>query len=829
MRKSYFYRFSAIAVFTVMLSGCTSSRVQNLIASGDDVSAVELLAPELIRNHDNKQLVPLFDEIYPKAVETRLPTKTINQIKNENLSPYGSTTLAALKACINEIGSERPLTDHSAISAVIYQGGREIRRLDDLSRIQNAVAYMPAAVGGPKTGYTMLVEKYVEKFPVELAQAKKDMGQFYYELAEAGFPGTTVSRKKELVNYYKKAAEYDFAYVNNKSRLQQLSYEIAMILRKDAATKTQLTETLNYFNLAENYKDTATQIIAVKYELAELYRADEAYSAYEKAGQLYSECGTYKNAANEARLFDFYKSIKGLTKNYSYGNIALTSGRFTEKKLTENISDIDVYQSRLSASLKTSEIEVYTNASENIVYPGAVIAGTSIPQQKFSLITSGARKPLGFNIIAGNHLLSRGVIRNSALASDSVNMVHAAAKSQYRYMTPECQYDFKTVYSPEELRMVVGVGADGAKLAVLDNKYWRTNRSYTVVSVTQKFYTAELEEPKLAIDMFDGSQKIPSAVEIGNVSPYYISSVDYGRKAYFVICSELPSEQIIEDVKKYRPGDYSKPNSTVTRRWDLNSTIITGIENSEKVYQILSFEDMFYWIQYGNYGNFGVEELPPISCRMKALVDGSYAVLSASTVQLIPNPDPRAALEKAEQERLEKERLERERLERERLERAQAANRPSSGSSSNAGDYGDLPVNITGINRGQTGSSGSTGTNTSTNTGAGTSTGSSGTATSPMYSNQYTSLVFVGKLGYYQCDRVTSGDEWIYYIAEGDITNCVASWDSSQYRTVYVNGINMTMNSTVYSFRDVIGNNISLDIIDVNGERKHHLLKILKK
>ena len=519
MRKSYFYRFSAIAVLTVMLSGCTSSRVQNLIASGDDVSAIELLAPELIRNHDNKQLVPLFDEIYPKAVETRLPTKTINQIKNENLSPYGSTTSAALKACINEIGSERPLTDHSAISAVIYQGGREIRRLDDLSRIQNAVAYMPAAVGGSKTGYTMLVEKYVEKFPVELAQAKKDMGQFYYELAEAGFPGTTVSRKKELVNYYKKAAEYDFAYVNNKSRLQQLSYEIAMILRKDAATKTQLTEALNYFNLAENYKDTATQIIAVKYELAELYRADETYSAYEKAGQLYSECGTYKNAANEARLFDFYKSIKGLTKSYSYGNIVLTSGRFTEKKLTENISDIDVYQSRLSASLKTSEVEVYTNASENIVYPGAVIAGTSIPQQKFSLITSGARKPLGFNIIAGNHLLSRGVIRNSALASDSVNMVHAAAKSQYRYMTPECQYDFKTVYSPEELRMAVGVGADGAKLAVLDNKYWRTNRSYTVVSVTQKFFTADLEEPQLALDMFDGSRKIPSAEEIEKVSP----------------------------------------------------------------------------------------------------------------------------------------------------------------------------------------------------------------------------------------------------------------------------------------------------------------------
>lgn len=872
MKKTVLNRIAAIGIFAAMFAGCTSSRIQNLIMAGDDVGAIEVLAPQLAKKPDSKDLVGYFDSVYPRAVESRIPVKTIEQIRRENLDSYGSSVSAALRSCINEIGPDRSLSEHRAVAAVINQGELSIKKLADLIRIQNAVSVVPAAIGGNKTGYTVIVEKYLENFTAEYNQARKDLGQFYYALAEAAFPGTTIYRKKEIVNCYKKAAEYDSSLSNNKSRIQQLSYEIAMILKQNASTKTELAEVINYFKLAENYKDSANQIIAAKYALAEIYRSEGTVSSYEQAGQLYSECAGYGNAADEARLYDFYRTIKSLSKNSSSSNVNLTSGRYTPMKLTESISDIDEYQSRLSASLKTSDVQVYTSDSENIIYPGAVIAGSSIPQQKFALITSGARKPVDFNLVSGGRNISTATLTNTASPSDSQKKVKANARYQRNYIIPEYTYDFKTVYSADELRLATGLGADGSKVFFIDDRYWKKNRSYTLVTVTQKFYTAELVEPKLSIDLFSGAQRISTA-EAGNVTPYYVSSVDYGRKGYFIICSELSSDQIISDIKKYRPrdssnsGSYTTPNSSLTRRWDLYSTTVDGITVSEKAYRVSNFEGMFYWIQDGVYADFGVDELPPVSCRLKNLVDGSYAVLSSSANSIITNPDPDAAAAREERERRERERIERERKEMEQnvvirpsassgsnvrqptVEEVEALNLPqnitgpgrkpagssSSGSSTSAsGNTGSAGSGSSGQTSGNAGSAG--GSSSSAGTGSSTAGGSSGsspssgsTGGSSVNNNGYTSLVFVGKYGTYQCDRITSGDEWIYYIDERDILNCVASWNSSEYSTVYVNGILMTKNSTVYSFRDVIGNNISLDIVDSSGNRKHHLLKILKK
>ncbi len=833
MKKFSINHVFVIAGMSVMLFGCASSRAKNLIAAGDDVSAIELLAPELVKKPDSKDLVPLFDSIYPSAVEKRLPTRTLSEIKKQNLSSYGSSISAQIKSCLNELGVDRLITDHNAIRAVINQGESSIKNLNDLSRIQRAVSVMPAAIGGDKTGYTMLVEKYVEKFPAEYEQARKDMGQFYYELAEAAFPGTTVSRKKELVSLYKKAAEYDSSYSNNNSRLQQLSYEIAMILKESASNKTELSEVISYFQLAGSYKDAATQIVYVKYALAELYRAEENYSSYEQAGKLYSECGNYKNAANETRLYNFYKSIKNLSKSATYSSVSLSSGSYTKMNFSESISDIDEYESRLSASIRTSDINVYTPAYVNTIYPGAVVSGASMPQQKFTLITSGSRNPVDYKLISSGKNLGEGTLKNPASASESSKQIRGAAKMVYRNIYPEYSYDFKTVYTAEELKLAAGLGADGSRVVLADSDYWRKNRSYTLVTVTQKFYTAELIEPKLAIDLFAGTSSI-STSELGSTAPYYITSVDYGRKAYFVICSELSSEHIINDVKKYRPrdpdnsGSYTTPDSTVLKKWNLYSTTVASITNSEKTYSITNLTGMFNWIQTGISAYFSYDELSPISCKAKCLTDKRYAILSSSTSAVIANPNPNAAYEREQREREEKERLEREQAQ------ANVQIIISSGSSSSSNNNtasssvneADLPVHITGLH-GNSGNSSSS-SSSSSGTSSGSSTSSS-TSTSPMYSNKYTSLVFVGKFGYYQCDRITTGDEWIYYVAEDDILNCVASWDSSEYQTVYVNGINMTKDKTVYSFRDVLGNNISLDIIDADGVRKHHLLKVMKK
>lgn len=97
-----------------------------------------------------------------------------------------------------------------------------------------------------------------------------------------------------------------------------------------------------------------------------------------------------------------------------------------------------------------------------------------------------------------------------------------------------------------------------------------------------------------------------------------------------------------------------------------------------------------------------------------------------------------------------------------------------------------------------------------------------------------TSLIFVGKKGYYKCTSVTTEQgsgvkTWTYEIPQSEIQVCVASWSSDEYQSVSVNGISMVKNQTVYSFRDVTGNTISLDFVDAKGNRIHSLLIVRSK
>jgi len=95
-------------------------------------------------------------------------------------------------------------------------------------------------------------------------------------------------------------------------------------------------------------------------------------------------------------------------------------------------------------------------------------------------------------------------------------------------------------------------------------------------------------------------------------------------------------------------------------------------------------------------------------------------------------------------------------------------------------------------------------------------------------------LILVGKKGYYKCSSISveqgSGVKTYYYDVPADeIEVCVASWSDSEFTTVTVNGISMLKNKTVYSFRDVSGNTISLDTVEPNGKRVHNLIVVRRR
>lgn len=92
--------------------------------------------------------------------------------------------------------------------------------------------------------------------------------------------------------------------------------------------------------------------------------------------------------------------------------------------------------------------------------------------------------------------------------------------------------------------------------------------------------------------------------------------------------------------------------------------------------------------------------------------------------------------------------------------------------------------------------------------------------------NEYTSIMFVGENGIYDCNFITADDKWLYFIAKADVQACTIYWDTSEYKEVYINGMKISRNQKVYSFQNVIKKDVNLETVDIKGKRQQHILRI---
>lgn len=836
-KNSSVFKFFVFSILACMIfAGCVSLRAKNLIEAGDEISAVEILAKRLTSKSTDKDSAELFVSIYPQVVEKRLPYSSISSIKSEYLGKYGTSDTAAVKACIKELSDGQLLIHHPVINNVIIHGEANIKKLSELVRVQKAVAPMPSTIGNQKkkNGRLYEVKKYTEDFSGDYEIAIKEMGQFYYLLAETFFPGNTINQKKEIIEFYKKAETYLPGNSVIAVRFQQLYYEIAMLLRKNAVTKAQLEEVIFYLNLAKDYSDAKQQIIYVKYDLAVIYRNEHTRYSYEKAGQLFTEVGNYKDAPVEAALYAFYVKLRGLPRSTSNGWISLNAGNAVPFSMNSFVNSSDAYYSNLTVSGKSSILNVYSKNYESVIFPGAIIEGESIPRQKFVLFTAGSRNPVDFKITSGNYNVEgNGVITNSANGGQSSKEVRNALRNAVSKsygsnggQTPSLSYDCFKINSKEELDIGMGMGADCSDLIFAGNfADLGDDRSCTLVAVSQIYYSAQIDQPLLPVDFFSKSGNMISAASLKSISPYYVSNVDYGRKGYFVISSKLSSEEIISDLRRCIPSQsrtyrYSdlRLDSAIISKWRQNATLITAVTNSERIYSIVDLSGLFTWIQQGYDIRTPVSDLPAVSFTLKNLYSNEYAVLSQSAQITVRNPTP----VKPQPEPIIPAPVKPTPVKPEPKpvvpEPVPVNPTPVVPQPEPVTPVPVDPVPVTPEPEPVTPQPDPVPVNPP-----------STSSPSDMYSNKYTSLVFVGKDGYYQCSKITEADEWIYEIPADEILFCHASWNSAEYQAVYVNGINMIKDETVYSFRDVAGNNISLDIIDAKGNRSHHLLKVIKK
>ncbi len=819
--KSVKKLLGAVLGASLILTGCVSgvSSASRKLSQGDSVGAIEDLGKRLSKKANDQKAADLFVSLYPSQVEMRLTDRTVDDVRREFRTTAGGRDESdALDSRYYYAGNAKSMLSDSYIDSALREAKTLIKNLEELSRIQVAVAPVPRYIGDEKKGIIYEVDKYSRNFTLEYQNAKKSLGEFYYNIAETCLPGNSIEDKEQIIEIYKMASKYtDIA--NIKTRCAKLNYEIgeeymkrggvsnlqtavtkfeeaqkwypnysdtvtkikecyydmAMDLKRDAKTVLDYEKVVQYLNKADNYRDSATQLKDVKYSLAMLYKESGTANDYDKAGEIFISLNDYKNAKNEAEVYRFYKNVQSSRDDASDGKISLTSEKRTmNNPMSRSTSVLNDTYVNLSLSAKTSIIDTYTSTSGNVVYPGAVFTGESIPSQKFVPLT-GARNPLKISVESMKRGSEVTTIENPASANDvQRGIVKVAEKFPY---SPTYEYEIEEVFSPEDIRMTTGMGVDRNKvLFANESSSWMENKHYVLVKATQIFYSASIEDPKLVSDFFAATSGSVKAGNCGPVSPYYVSTVYYGRKAHFLIVSDLDADEIKADIEKYRPKDRINSGSTGTAvnsdlktKWSRNNTSIGAITVSEKIYAINDVAGMYSWLKIGADMNIDDDELVPVQFILKSLKTNRYAVLSQKDTSRVKKSVMHIQDEVKE----------------ETSDTGTAVSGPATGSGDTVKVFGskaDFSIS------------------------------------NPSSRNVY------GCTNY-----VKNGNDAAVYTFEvksSDLTNCVFSWDTNVVQSITINGLKMINGMSGINLRDVAGNTISLDIVDAKGYRNHCLLLI---
>ena len=181
------------------MTGCISiKRARRLVASGDKISAIEILAKRLSNKSNEAESVELFVSIYPDIVEELYTKETVLQYRNDFAAKYNISEIDAIKKCSEQVSQKKNLLNHPDISLVVKRSNNLINNLNDLIRIQRAVLAMPNVIGDEKTG-RFEVKKYKENFSAMKTTARNELGEFYYNIADAFYPGVNVDDRIWLI------------------------------------------------------------------------------------------------------------------------------------------------------------------------------------------------------------------------------------------------------------------------------------------------------------------------------------------------------------------------------------------------------------------------------------------------------------------------------------------------------------------------------------------------------------------------------------------------------------------------------------------------------
>ena len=280
--------------------------------------------------------------------------------------------------------------------------------------------------------------------------------------------------------------------------------------------------------------------------------------------------------------------------------------------------------------------------SSNVIFPGSIIDGNSVVTGAYRQIVLN-RAPL---MISTSLPYFNGEptceVENPTLSAVRATTKKLVYDSDITGATPATiTFEKKEIFSKEQLNLAIGVGANVMdKVKVSSNfDFSETNtQTKVLIKFQQVYYTIDVDAPSTPADFFAKNvtaQDLKSAVGGGNVVPVYVSSVKYGRVAYFCIESSESAKDIFQEFES--SVDVNKVNVSVSDSFSssnlfkeakITGTIIGG-SSSEATKTISGLDAMIEYITSG--GDFSKDSpSAPIAYTLTKLSNNEVFAVASS-------------------------------------------------------------------------------------------------------------------------------------------------------------------------------------------------------
>jgi ribosomal protein L7Ae-like RNA K-turn-binding protein len=283
------------------------------------------------------------------------------------------------------------------------------------------------------------------------------------------------------------------------------------------------------------------------------------------------------------------------------------------------------------------DLNFLTNPTQNAIYPGALIYAEDLANGKYNNIKTGkdcAPITISTSIaVFGSPMLK---VENPSLATVRDGMTNIMINQERGDIDIQANFEIFEVSSKEELSLALGGHFESASATVNASFNYdkKSEMSMKVVKFAQIYYSMDIDPPSSPEDVFTNPK---DAIEVMNSgkTPLYVSSITYGRIAYFFMKTKLTSEEIAAHID----GEYTG-SVTVGGEVDLASSIekgetkisalIIGGDGKEDIEAVTGYDGFIQMLKTG--GKLSPSSLGvPVSYVLRFLSDNSVARVNLAT------------------------------------------------------------------------------------------------------------------------------------------------------------------------------------------------------